>query len=260
MSKEAIRRVSRVSRRVLLGWLPGGHCLCVMCGHLVWKFMPYRDGFRVQSMDALGLVNGDTSRFGCPRCGAHDRERHLKLYMEASGIAARLGSMRILHFAPEAWLSRWIQSFSPKGYVACDLYPVSPHVVRVDAEAIQFASEAFDLLIANHVLEHVSDDGKALSEIARVISPGGYAILQTPYSAMLERTWEDKGVVSPGARLHAYGQEDHVRLYGRDIFARFAAYGLDSLVSDHQTLLPHIEAARYGVGTREPFFLYQKGS
>jgi SAM-dependent methyltransferase len=211
-------------------------------------------------MDALGFVSGDLSRFACPRCGAHDRERHLKLYMEASGIAARLSAMRILHFAPEAWLGPWIQSFSPRSYVACDLYPSSPHLMRVDAEAIQFDTGSFDLVIANHVLEHVSDDGKALSEIARVISPGGYAILQTPYSAILERTWEDKGITSPQARLHAYGQEDHVRLYGRDIFSRLATFGFSSRVSDHQKLLPDIDSAHYGVGAAEPFFLFQKES
>lgn len=222
--------------------------------------MPYREGFRVPSMDALDLVSGDMSRFGCPRCGAHDRERHLKMYMEASGMAAKLGTMRILHFAPEALLGQWIQSLLPMTYVACDLHPTSAHVVRVDAEAIQFEADSFDLVIANHVLEHVSDDGKALSEIARVLSPGGHAILQTPYSAMLERTWEDKGIVSPEARLHAYGQEDHVRLYGRDIFAKFASFGLSSRISDHRTLLPDIDGARYGVGTAEPFFLYQKAS
>lgn len=209
-------------------------------------------------MDALGFVSGDLSRFGCPRCGAHDRERHLKLYMEASGIAAELADMRILHFAPEAWLGRWIRSFSPNSYVAGDLYPMSPNVVQIDAEAIQFDTGSFELVIANHVLEHVNDDAKALAEIARVLSPGGYAILQTPYSAILESTWEDKGIVSAEARLHAYGQEDHARLYGRDIFVKFAASGLVSRVSDHQTMLPHIDGARYGVGIDEPFFLFQK--
>ena len=89
-------------------------------------------------------------------------------------------------------------------------------------------SESFDFVIANHVLEHVSDDLKALTEIRRVLRVGGYAILQTPYSSKLHHTWQDPGIADDAARLQAYGQEDHVRLFGRDIFARITSAGLAS--------------------------------
>lgn len=166
--------------------------------------------------------------------------------------------MRVLHFAPEGGLGAWVRSLSPVSYVACDLNPVAEHIVRVDAEDIPYQDQSFDLVIANHVLEHVRDDRKALFEIKRVLAPGGFAILQTPYSSVAWETWSDEGIISPEARLHAFGQEDHVRLYGRNIFARFESIGFVSCVMTHSELLADLDAREYGVGTDEPFFLFQR--
>ncbi len=141
----------------------------------------------------------------------HARDRIAALY-------ARQGSV---HFAPERRLSKRIAASNPSRYVRCDLYPQSADVIHVDMLAIPFDNESFDFVIANHVLEHVDDDLKALAEIRRVLRIGGYAILQTPYSNKLHHTWQDAGVADDQSRLQVYGQEDHVRLFGRDIFQRF---------------------------------------
>ena len=112
--------------------------------------------------------------------------------------------------------------------------------------------------IANHVLEHVSDVPRALSEIRRVLKLGGVAILQTPYSGKLHHTWEDKGIDTPVARLQAYGQEDHVRLFGRDIFEQITAAGFESRVHRHSELLADVDSFTMGVNGDEPFFLFRK--
>jgi SAM-dependent methyltransferase len=131
---------------------------------------------------------------------------------------------------------------------------------RVDLLDMPFADESVDLLIANHVLEHVDDDLRAIAEIGRVLAKDGVAILQTPYSRMLQHTWEDAGIVGAEARLQAYGQEDHVRLYGRDIFERFASGQLVADIGSHASLLPDVDAERFGVNSEEPLFLYRKRS
>jgi SAM-dependent methyltransferase len=113
-------------------------------------------------------------------------------------------------------------------------------------------------VIANHVLEHVSDDRQALGEISRVLKPGGFAILQTPFSAKLHQTWEDKGVDTEEARFEAYGQEDHLRLYGRDVFQRICEAGFESCVVDHQTILTDKDPGVFGVNLLEPFFLFRR--
>ncbi len=121
-----------------------------------------------------------------------------------------------------------------------------------------FEDQSFDLLIASHVLEHVGDDRAALREIHRVLKTGGQAILQTPYCRMLTHTWEDPGITTAAARVQAYGQDDHVRLFGRDIFDRFASAGLAADVRTHDELLPTFDAAEYGVNRAEPFFLFRR--
>ena len=244
----------------LAGWLPGGRRRCALCGHRVWRFMPYRNGSRSTAplMHALEVIGSDVDNFECPRCGAHDRERHLLLYLRASGLMDRLAGLRILHFAPERRLAHLVASQSPVEYVCCDLHPAAPGVQRVDMQAMPFDAASFDLVIANHVLEHVNDDGVAIGEITRVLAPGGHAILQTPYSPRLHRTWSDLGIDGEAARFHAYGQEDHVRLFGRDVFERFQSAGLLSCVASHDVLLPHIDASEWGVNGQEPFFLFRK--
>ena len=209
-------------------------------------------------MVELGVVGSDTRNFSCPNCGAHDRERHLFLYWEHSGLLARMCGRNILHFAPEKHLSNLIRAQEPAEYVQADLYPNAPGVQRVDMLAMPFADGSFDVLIANHVLEHVPDASAALAEIFRVLKPGGETILQTPYSRKLQHTWEDAGIDTPQARLYAHGQEDHVRLFGRDIFERITAAGFESNVQQHADLLQAYDPATHGVNPAEPFFLFRK--
>lgn len=244
----------------LYGWLPGGQSHCVACGHAVWRFLPYRNGSRglPPLMRALSIIGSDVDRFECPRCGAHDRERHLLLYMHASGILDGLAGSSVVHFAPEKRLSQAISKHRPGSYMRCDLHPAEEGIQRMNIQCMPLEDNSVDLLLANHVLEHVDSPGQALAEIHRVLRPGGHAILQTPYSAKLHATWEDAGVDTPQARLQAFGQEDHVRLFGRDIIERFAAPGFISLVQSHQSLLPGHDAVRHGVNAQEPFFLFRK--
>lgn len=256
----ALRNPAKLLIHVAAGWLPGGKKHCAACGHQVWRFMPYRGGARsVQFLSSiLDIVGSDVENHACPRCGAHDRTRHLLLYMQATKLLDNIAGRSVLHFAPEEHLATAIMAEKPDRYVKADLFPVRPDVRRVDMLAMPFDDQTFDLVIANHVLEHVLDDGLALSEIHRVLRVGGYAILQTPYSPRLIHTWQDEGVDTDEARLVAFGQEDHVRMYGRDIFDRFISAGFQSLVALHDELLLNIDAACAGVNSREPFFLFRR--
>jgi SAM-dependent methyltransferase len=209
-------------------------------------------------MQALNIVGSDVVHFSCPHCLSHDRERHLWLYLQACGLADSIPALRILHIAPEPGLTRRIEGQRPPVYVRGDYGPTASNTLRLDLMAIPFIDRCFDLVIANHVLEHVAEDLAALREIARVLTPGGLAILQTPFAASLETTWSDPGVRTPSARLHAFGQEDHVRLYGRDIFSRIASVGLQDRTQTHDQALASADCSRLGINPLEPFFLFQK--
>lgn len=250
----------KLAKYAVTGWFPGGRCHCVMCGRRIWRFMPYMRGSASTPglMRVLDVVGSNVDQFECPRCGAHDRERHLLMYLEMTGLLTSMHGKSVLHFAPEKRLTQRIAASGPTRYLSCDLHPSTPDVQRVDVLDMPFEGGTFDLVIANHVLEHVDDDVKALAEICRVLKPGGYAILQTPYSAKLHHTWQDPGIDDDASRLQAYGQRDHVRLFGRDIFARFTSTGLISCVRQHDEVLPDADAVALGINPREPLFLFRR--
>jgi SAM-dependent methyltransferase len=178
--------------------------------------------------------------------------------MTACGILPDLRRKSVLHFAPEKRLSARLIAANPAQYIKCDLFPQTEDVRKVDILKTPFDGDSFDLVIANHVMEHVEDDGLALSEVRRVLKPGGYAILQTPFVSRLFHTWSDPGIDGDEARLQAYGQEDHVRLYGRDIFDRFEQSGLKAEVKLHRNVLGDFNGQIFGVNEDEPFFLFNK--
>ncbi len=253
-------KLSRLAYAAAARWLPGRQKLCVACGQHVGWFLPHRGGWDAAPplMRALNIVGSDLDHVECPACGASDRERHLLLYMEEAGIFRAINGQTVVHFAPERAIARYILQFGPARYVRCDLFPSHPDVERVDMLAMPFADASVDLLIANHVLEHVADDLRALDEIRRILKPGGHAVLQTPYSTKLSVTWSDVGITDDEARLQAYGQEDHVRLYGSDIFIRLSSCGLQPCIKQHNELLAQLDPVTYGVNKAEPFFLFSR--
>lgn len=233
---------------------------CYCCHKRIGRFLPYRGGRKNIPLDviALDVIGSDVENFSCPYCRSHDRERHLLMYFDRMMLWERFINSAILHFAPERNLSERIRNSRPNKYIMADLLPTSIRIAREDIAHLSFGDGTFDVVIANHVLEHVRDDSTAMTEVFRVLKPGGIAILQTPFSAVLEATSEDRTIVSAADRLGAYGQEDHVRLYGKDLFSKLEAGGLHSLVRTHDQVLGDLDASRYGVNRREPFFLFQR--
>jgi ubiquinone/menaquinone biosynthesis C-methylase UbiE len=96
-------------------------------------------------------------------------------------------------------------------------------MVRMDVTSLQFPDGTFDAVVCNHVLEHVEDDRKALAEMYRVLKPGGWASIQVPMKG--KATVEAAGVLNAYEQLHLFGQEDHVRQYGRDFEDRLREAG-----------------------------------
>ncbi|WP_164483730.1 MULTISPECIES: bifunctional 2-polyprenyl-6-hydroxyphenol methylase/3-demethylubiquinol 3-O-methyltransferase UbiG [unclassified Polaromonas] len=240
----------------------GANFRCSICERRVRRFLPYRNGLAdvPPLIRELAVVGSDVENFACPACGCHDRERHLLMYLEASGLLSQMRQKKILHFAPEFHLQKFIRAAEPLEYIQGDLYPTQPEIQQIDLQAVHYPENHFDFVLANHVLEHVQDDRRALAEIHRILRPNGHAILQTPYSSVLAQTFEDPGIQTSQACLHAYGQEDHRRLYGKDIFQRFEACGLRSLKKVHSQLLSEVDDVRSGVNPVEPFFVFQKTS
>ena len=237
----------------------GSAKLCYACNRRIGRFLPYRGWKDVPPlMKALDVIGSDVKNHACPRCGAHDRERHLLMYFDHAGMWKKIAGANVLHFAPERVLAARISNARPARYVKADLFPAAADVTREDITRLSFGDRTFGVVIANHVLEHVADDRAAMKEIFRVLEPGGLAVLQTPYSDKLTRTFEDEGIRDDESRLQAFGQEDHVRLYGRDLFSRLEGVGFVSKVLEHDVALKDYGESLYGVNRREPFICMER--
>lgn len=124
-----------------------------------------------------------------------------------------------------------------------DGYFYPSYVSRMDIRCLPYPNNKFDLIICNHVLEHVEDDRKAMSELYRVLTKGGKAILQVPVSLQLPVTVENPELVSPAERLKHFGQKDHVRIYGANYVSRLPEAGFNIEIFQ----FPESLTARYGL-------------
>jgi SAM-dependent methyltransferase len=161
----------------------------------------------------------------CPYCGSHERHRGLWLYLR-DRIELGREPLKLLHFAPEFALRGRMEALETIEYVTADLDP-SGVDVRVDITDMPFPDGAFDAILCSHVLEHVEQDRAAMSELARVLSPGGWLLVLVPLDVHRERTYEDPAIQSDEDRKREFLQHDHVRLYAPDIADRLAETGLE---------------------------------
>ena len=155
----------------------------------------------------------------CYCCGSLERHRLVWLYLKRMTDFFDERSKLMLHVAPEACFENLFKTHLGKSYVSADMQ--NPRaIVKMDVTDINFANETFDVIYCSHVLEHVSDDKKALKEFYRVLKSDGWAIILVPIKPNLKRTFEDPTITAPMERLRLFGQEDHVRRYGQDFSDR----------------------------------------
>ncbi len=194
----------------------------------------------------------------CPRCGSLGRQRTDWLFLTERTDLLR-AQTRLLHVAPERCFAQGLQSRSNISYLSGD-YDSATAMERIDITAILYPDASFDVVICNHVLEHVSDDRRAMREILRVLRPGGWAMLQVPVDHKRETTFEDPSITDPQARRQAFGQYDHARAYGRDYSERLAREGFDVSVDGFvQDLAPAV-VAELGLDVDELIYLGRKHS
>jgi predicted SAM-dependent methyltransferase len=193
---------------------------CYNCGNTFNYLTKYHGGiknipeFRLK----LNLVDSDRDNFGCPFCSTYDRERHLVMFFDKMNFWEQLPNFQILHFGPEKILSEKIGILNPIKYIRADFNPKQYDIKKIDATNIPYENNAFDLVICNHVLEHIPNYLTAISEIYRVLKPKGIAILQTPYSKVLSKNFEDKNINTDSLRNFFYGEKDHYRIFSEQHF------------------------------------------
>lgn len=231
---------------------------CYICGEQFEHFYKYRINSDTNTIvNYFQPVGSDVENFGCYYCNCNDRERHLFMYFDRLGLWNNITNSTILHFAPEAPLIKKIESLNPKEYIKCDLLPKEDWQ-KVDITNINFPENHFDIIICNHVLEHVPDHIKALQEMSHVLKNGGWAILQTPYSELLYNHFEDSNINTDARRLIFYGQEDHVRVLSKRQFFDELSSIFNLKIVENKTLISDEECFRYGVNKKEDLIMVDK--
>jgi SAM-dependent methyltransferase len=164
-------------------------------------------------------------RFGqCPYCDSKDKYRWL-WYIIENHTDILQSNGRLLHFAPEQPIKVKMDAEFHGEYVSCDLVEGRADQVIDMTNMGGCKNESYDYIIACNVLEHIPNEKKALEELKRVVKLGGLVILTFPIAMQIEKTYENSSIVSDEERLKVYGQEDHVRLYGKDYIERLESYG-----------------------------------
>jgi ubiquinone/menaquinone biosynthesis C-methylase UbiE len=147
----------------------------------------------------------------------------LWLYL-VNEIKIKVKNINLLNIAPDFALQTKLKTLKNINYISIDL-DSSIAMQNADITNLHFSDNTFNAIICYHVLEHVADDRKALSEMFRIIKPDGWAILQSPVDLSRDITFEDSTIQSPQERKKAFGQEDHVRIYGKDYSKRLEDAG-----------------------------------
>jgi SAM-dependent methyltransferase len=198
----------------------------------------------------------------CPYCNSLPRQRFQALLFR-KGILSIGSHSSVLHFAPEFSLSRVIRGLTSDYRSADSLASFIPGIcclpdTIIDIQNMSFESAMFDFIICNHVLEHVLDDGQALCELYRCLKPDGCTIVTVPLSAEPTATLQEGWVNTPLLRFKLYGSEDHLRLYGHDIAARFRSAGFQVRILKPSDILNDDEISRNVLESNEVHFLLTK--
>lgn len=225
----------------------GDMVYCPACGRAGLTFIPFGNPPRPHAQ--------------CPFCTSLERTRALKLVLDDMGLP-KAGS-RVLHVAPEPGLAATYRRRGDITYIMGDRfdpgYSYPKGTVALDLTKIDFPNEHFDLLICSHVLEHVDDDSTAMSEIFRVLKPGGIAAILVPLiPGDVKDTLEDPAFNTPELRLEHYGQADHVRFYGTDIAQRLASHGFQVTSVRPYARYGPADVFRYGLHPDDTIFISRK--
>ena len=160
-------------------------------------------------------------------------------------------SKKMLHFAPELCLEKKFRKLLGNRYITADLYDPAADLT-MDITDIQLSDDSFDIVYCSHVLEHISDDIKAMQEIRRILKTNGCAIIAVPIKGT--KTIEDKLVTDPKQREILYGQENHVRYYGLDIVNKLKESGFHVDAIYPNSFLKNDEIEKYSIKNDEILF------
>lgn len=227
----------------------GNKVECIICNHKYRIFEPFK--------------NIENEK--CTNCISMKRHRLLyKFLKDETNLLSGQNTIKLLHFAPEKAFYDIFSKMDNIEYYPCDLEPENyqfyrkSNVTKIDITDIDFKNNYFDVILCNHVLEHILDDTLALNELYRVMKNGAWGIFQVPIDFSRDVTYEDVSKTTPEERYKAFGQMDHVRWYGKDYPKRLGNMGFQVKEVRFTDEFSDEEKFRYGFPNKESIYLCYK--
>jgi SAM-dependent methyltransferase len=219
---------------------------CPCCKSRLNKFLSYGNPIRNSAL--------------CPVCSSLERHRQIWLFLNNEIKLEK--RIKLVHVAPEPLFYKYFKANSFIEYYPIDLNPVKNNypkdTIEMDITDLKFENDSIDAILCSHVLEHVPEDAKAIKEFYRVMKPGAWAILQVPLNYNLEKTYEDFSITDPKLREKHFGQDDHVRLYGRDYGIKLKDAGFKLNQIDYRNKIGDKLTQYYGLGLKDDIFFVNK--
>ncbi len=212
--RQLLFNVNKIYHQIKYNKFKGKGFQCNCCGAVYSKFVPdYPSAENATAININEVIAGYGESILCPACLSTARERLIIALLKDE---IKLTGKRILHLSPEKNIYNSIKTINE--VITSDISPlffknIDKNVKSEDATKLSFSDNSFDVVIGNHIMEHIPDDVKAMAEIYRVLKPGGRAILQVPYSTKIVNTIEDLKINDPKNQSALFGQKDHVRIY-----------------------------------------------
>jgi SAM-dependent methyltransferase len=238
-------RLSYVFRAFAPLLYKGDNVECPVCGRKSRKFLSY------------GSNVAHRENVLCPYDLTLERHRLMWLYLERESNFFTADKLSVLHIAPEQCFHKKFKQQSNLDYLTADL--VSPIAdMHFDLHDIPLEDNRFDVIFCNHVMEHVDDAHRCMSELYRVMKPGGWGILQVPQDMSRTETYEDRSITSPEEREKHYWQKDHVRLFGKDYPQWLEKAGFSVTIGFGENPLSDEEVERYRLLKNEILYIVHK--
>jgi SAM-dependent methyltransferase len=217
---------------------------CPVCNHQTPIFIAGGVKFRINAM--------------CPNCDSLERHRFLAYFIKNKFNLE--DDLKLLHFAPEKSFYNIFNNLENIEYYTGDIKKSAYVKEIIDIQDIPYDDDFFNLIICNHVLEHVPDDNKAMEELHRIVKPAsqnGGAIIMVPLDFNRSETLEKEEYNTPELREKYYGQHDHLRYYGMDFQEKLESVGFNVEVYDYNS--PFVKnPKKYGFNKGDVIFYCTK--
>lgn len=231
-SRTFLIKISFVFQPILGFFLKGNQFTDPIDGKSFSTFLPY--GYNNLRKNALS-----------PSTFSLERHRLLWLYLKnETGFFDK--KIKLLHFAPE---QAFYKSFKKLSNIQYDTIDINSPLAKIRADIcdLPIKDNTYDFILCNHVLEHILDDNKAISELYRVLKKDGVGIFQVPIDMKKEFTFQDDSITDKKERNKIFGQYDHVRVYGKDYFTKLKNAGFKVEEVDYTKNLSKDEIYRFSI-------------